>query len=103
MKDSEFLKALIERGENANDGYFQFPHLVACLLSKRLHDSLIQVFNGPVQDGDVLSESRLNELIDLGLCVRVCSEGVSGYTAATYFAETVVKAINAIKSGEIGA
>lgn len=100
--DIEFLKALIERGSNAQDGYFQYAHIVAVTLDKRLHESLKQLIEGPVWDGDVSSKQCRNELISLGLAMRVCCRGQQGHTGATYFAFSVMKIADKIKQGKIG-
>lgn len=43
------------------------------------------VKNGPVEDGDVISKSLRDDLIEWGLAVHVMHCGEFGYTAATYF------------------
>ena len=100
---SDFLKAIIEIGQYADEGYFEFAHIVACMLEKRLHESLEQLVNGPVWDGDVIAKSYRDELIDLGLAIRVCHKGEQGYTGATYFAYSVIKRAKEIKAGKVGA
>jgi len=102
MKDNEFLKELIKRGENADKGYFKFAHLVACYIPKNLHESLTQLVNGPVFDGDVISKSLRSDLFSLGLAIRVCHKGNQGYTGSTYFAYSVLKIWNEIKAGKVG-
>lgn len=48
-------------------------------------DTLVAlVENGPCWDGDVPSKSARDELIDLGLAIRVVVKGEDGHTAATY-------------------
>lgn len=48
-------------------------------------DTLIAlVESGPLWDGDVPSKSGRNDLIDIGLAMRVIVKGEDGYTAATY-------------------
>lgn len=103
MTDKEFLKELISRGAKADESYFQYAHIVACLLDKRLHDQLTQLINGPVWDGDIICKSFREELFDLGLAIRVCCKGNEGYTGATYFAFSVMKCANEIKAGNVGA
>jgi hypothetical protein len=103
MNDNEFLKELISRGAKADKGYFQFAHIVACLLDKRLHEQLSQLINGPVWDGDVICKSDRGELFDLGLAIRVCCKGSDGYTGATYFAYSVMRKVEEIKTGSVGA
>lgn len=103
MTDNEFLKELVQRGSRADDGYFQYVHLVAVNLPKRLHEQLSQLVQNPVWDGDVISKSYRNELIDIGLAIRVCAHNQQGYTGATYFAWSVMNTVNDIKEGEVGA
>ena len=103
MTNKEFLKELIARGQGADDGYFHYAHLAACLLDKRLHGQLRQLVNGPVWDGDVISKSDRGELFELGLAIRVCHKGEQGYTGATYFAYSVLKCAEDIKAGRIAA
>jgi hypothetical protein len=49
------------------------------------------VKDGPVEDGDVISKSLRDDLIDLGLADRVMHQGQFGYTAATYLGGFVSK------------
>jgi len=100
---NDFLKSIIEVGQCADEGYFQFAHIVAVLLDKRLHESLNQLINGPIWDGDLISKSNKEELIYLGLALRVCHKGNQGYTGATYFAYTVMKRAKEIKEGKVAA
>jgi len=103
MNEREFLKELIARGQRAQEGYFEFAHVVACLLDKRLHEQLRQLINGPVYDGNVISKSQRDELIDLGLAMRVCCKGEQGHTGATYFAFSVMRVAGDIATGKIAA
>lgn len=103
MTDTEFLKAMIERGTRAQDGYFHYVHLVAVLLPKHLHEALKQLYHGPVWDGDVISKANRSELFTLGLALRVCCKGEQGYTGATYFGGSVSKEIEDIRTGKVGA
>ena len=103
MTDKEFLKELIARGETANEGYFQYAHLAACLLDRRLHEQLKQLVNGPIYDGDVISKSLRGELFELGLAIRVCFQGEQGYTGASYFAFSVLKKLEDVKAGRVAA
>lgn len=53
---------------------------------RRLHDPLFQlVSRGPVWDGDVISKSARDELLDVGACAKIYVKGESGMNAATYF------------------
>lgn len=99
MDDNEFLKELIKRGAKADEAYFEYAHIVACLLDKRLHEQLQQILNGPVWDGNVIC----SELFDLGLAIRVCCKGEQGYIGATYYAYSVMKKVKEINGGRVGA
>lgn len=103
MTNNEFLKEVIARGQSADEGYFEYAHLAACLLEKRLHEQLRQLINGPVWDGDVISKVDRSELFKLGLAIRVCVKGEQGYTGATYFAYSLMKRADDIKAGKIAA
>lgn len=103
MNDVSFLKELIARGKSADDGYFEYVHLIACELPNRLREQLEQLVNGPVADGDVVSKNDRNELIDLGLAMRVCLGGHQGHTGAPYIAQSVIKRIHEIRTGAVGA
>ena len=101
MKDDiKLTKEIISAGQCADDGYFDYVAVVARRMPKRLHEQLQQLVNGPVWDGDVISKSARSELFELGLAVRVCVKGGQGFTGATYFAYSVMKIINAIRTGK---
>ena len=101
MNNKDFLIEVIKRGSNADKGYFEFVHIAAVALPKELRESLKQLVNGPVFDGDVISKSLISELFDYGLAVRVCVNGEQGYTGATYFSYSVNKRIDEIKQGKV--
>lgn len=103
LTDKDFLKEVIARGASGCDGHFQYAHIAACLLPQQLHEQLKQLVNGPVWDGDVISKSNRGELFDLGLAIRVCCNGETGFTGATYFAYMVLRAVDDIKVGRIAA
>lgn len=52
------------------------------------------VTQGPVHDGDVVSKSVRDDLIEWGLAHRVYCEGKEGYTAASYRGGDVLHAAN---------
>jgi len=53
--------------------------------NKVLHESLAQLKQGPIWDGDVVSKSERNTLLQVGACVKVSMKGEQGYNACTYF------------------
>jgi hypothetical protein len=81
--------AIMDTGE----GYFSGAPIVWDALSSAQREQLNQLLHqGPVWDGNVLSKSARDDLIDYGLAVRCCFMGEDGYTAASYPAVTVFKA-----------
>jgi hypothetical protein len=103
MDNGTFLKEMIRRADVAQDGYFQYAHVIATLIDPALMEQLSQLVSGPVEDGDVISKSQRNELMYLGLAKRICCNGRQGYTGATYLAHTVLTAYARIAKGEVGA
>ncbi|MDE1495699.1 hypothetical protein KKJ25_12265 [Xenorhabdus bovienii] len=99
--DKVSIKELVQRGENADSNYFEYAKLVATALPNYLHEALIQLVNGPVHDGDVMSKTYRDELLDYGLGIRCCHQGKQGYTGATYFAYSVSKQLPP-QSGDSG-
>ena len=51
------------------------------------------VMHGPVYDGDIVSKSKRDDLMDLGLAQRVCVKGEQGFTGANYVGWQVHKAM----------
>ncbi len=100
MTEFELTKELIKIGSNADEGYFDYAAVVARRLPKNLHEQLNQLVNGPIYDGNIISKTDRGELFSLGLAIRVCCKGEQGYTGATYFAYSVMKIINEIKTGK---
>lgn len=55
-------------------------------INPHLHESLFQLSkNGPCWDGDVISKSCRDELLDIGACSKVLVKGEQGFNACTYF------------------
>lgn len=102
MEEIELTQQLVKAGEKADEGYFDYAAVVARRLPKHLHESLQQLIDGPVWDGDVISKAYRSELFELGLAVRVCLKGEQGYTGATYFAYTVMRMAAEIADGMRG-
>jgi len=101
MHDKDFLKEIVSRAGKADEGYFQYAHIIAVSLPKEFKAQLDQLVGGPVFDGDVIAKSHRDWLLDVGLAVRVCLKGEQGFTGATYLAATVNKTIHEIKSGKL--
>jgi len=65
-------------------------------LSHSERESLIQLFDdGPVEDGDVISKSDRDSLIEKGFANRVIVNGADGYTACNYKGAWACRLINA--------
>lgn len=55
-------------------------------VNRGLHEPLYQLAErGPVFDGDVISKSARDCLLDIGACSKVWVKGEDGFNAATYF------------------
>lgn len=53
--------------------------------NRRMHEALYQLHaKGPVWDGDVVSKSERDALLDIGACAKVCVKGEQGFNACTY-------------------
>lgn len=63
--------------------------IVALLFPPELEDQIEQLIYGPVWDGHLISKHDRDRLLRMGLAVRVCDGGRTGYTAATEFAHAV--------------
>lgn len=58
-----------------------------------INDTLVAlVENGPLWDGDVPSKTQRDELIEIGLAVRIVVHAGDGWTAATYAGRDAYKA-----------
>lgn len=72
---------------------------VACFaLGKAMSTTHIEqlghlVKNGPLWDGDVISKSARNDLIEWGLAGRALVKGQEGYTVANYRGNNVYRAM----------
>lgn len=90
-----------------DDGYFAYAPIAWDALSGGQREVLNQLLHqGPVWDGNIISKSARDDLLEVGLATRCCYMGEQGYTAATYKAYTVFRAGKAepfpIKKGERG-
>lgn len=86
------LEHAIRKMEASDEGYFAFGAIAWDAMSNGMRDQLKQLlFQGPVWDGNVISKSDRDDLIDLRLATRCCFLGEQGYTAATYMAYSVFK------------
>jgi len=89
---SDQLRDALEKMNASDEGYFAYGGIVWDALSPGERDVLKQLlFQGPVWDGNIISKSDRDNLIDAGLAVRCCFLGEQGYTAATYTAYSVHK------------
>lgn len=59
--------------------------------NSHLHEQLYALHkNGPVWDGDIISKSDRDELLDIGACSKVSVKGEQGYNACTYFGKNLL-------------
>lgn len=80
--------------EQGSDEYNQACQNVRRLMRPAHRDTLRQlVEQGPVYDGDVISNSARDDLIRAGLASRACVRGEQGFTVANYRGWDVLKAV----------
>jgi len=90
----ETIKLLVEIAEFNDDDYFEICKAIAIILPCNLKEQLKQLIANPVWDGDVISKTARDALLDLNLAVKVCAKGEQGYTAAKPIAYTILKKEN---------
>ena len=67
---------------------------LATLLKEQYKDALSQlILKGPVEDGDITSKSKRDDLIEMGLANKIAHRGEFGFSAATYVGLYVFKAM----------
>ena len=87
------VKRAMEKMLSDDDSYFGQAPFVWDGLTAAEREQLNQLLHqGPVADGNVVSKSARDMLIEYGLATRCCYKGEQGFTAATYPALTVFKA-----------
>lgn len=70
--------------DQCSDRYNALVKTLKELISPRLGQLEQLIKTGPVEDGDIISKSERDDLLNWGLATRVCCKGEQGYTAATY-------------------
>ena len=59
---------------------------------RQLHEPLYQLAkNGPVWDGNVISKSCRDSLLDAGACAKVLVRGEDGFNACTYLGRELLR------------
>ena len=88
---AEIVKAINEV-DQCDDAWDKGVIELGDLLRKSHGAVLLQlVKDGPVEDGDVISKSLRDDLINLGLATRVMHQDQFGFTSATYLGGFVSK------------
>lgn len=60
--------------------------------NRNLHEPLFQLCErGPVWDGDLISKSARDQLLDVGACSKAIIKGEDGFQVATYFGGYLLK------------
>lgn len=79
---------LMDNSERSN-----LLHMIDFAKQRRdLHEPLYQLcMRGPVWDGDVISKSARDDLLDIGACAKVWVAGEDGFNAGTYFGGYLLK------------
>lgn len=89
------LKNAVEQMDT-DDGYFSYGPIAWDALSDAEREVLNQLLHtGPVWDGNILSKSGRDTLLEFGLAVRCCFLGEDGYAAASYKGLRVFKSSKA--------
>jgi hypothetical protein len=92
-KDRTTTIPLNERPDlNDKDELVELVHMIDFARNnKRLHEQLWQLHaTGPLWDGDVISKTDRNELLQIGACGKVCVKGEDGFNACTYFGRSLL-------------
>ena len=88
------IRELVNHSRNDDDrNYFDYVEKIATLFPYDLIESLQQLVNGPVFDGDLISKNYCDVLIKMGIATRVCCKGNQGYTASKYIGYTILKVV----------
>ena len=68
-------------------------HLIDFARNERgLREQLVQLHNqGPCWDGDVVSKSERDALLQIGACEKVIVKGEEGFNACTYLGRELMK------------
>lgn len=94
---SDVLRAAVKglhASEQGSGTYATASFAIYHALSGAHREALSQlVKQGPVYDGDVISKSLRDDLMQLGLANRVCYKGEQGYTAANYAGWDVLRSV----------
>lgn len=78
---------------NSRKENVQFILMINFALKNRgLHEPLYQLAkHGPVWDGDVISKSSRDDLLDCEACAKVLVKGEDGFNACTYLGREMLK------------
>jgi hypothetical protein len=100
MKINDIIKFLVNMAINDENKYFDIVHAIALIFPDKLVEQLNQIAQKPIWDGDIISPSYRNELLDMKLAVKICFKREQGYTSATNIAYSILKIIDPPKAEE---
>ena len=92
-EDRQTSIPLNERPElNDRQENIELIHMIDFAKTNRpLHEQLWQLHSqGPLWDGDVVSKSDRDALLDIGACEKICVKGEDGFNACTYFGRSLL-------------
>lgn len=89
----DFIRKLIDKA-HLSDNYDEAVEALVFVFPKSHIESLRLLVDGPVHDGDVISKRERDDLIDMGIGIRVCYKGEQGFTGAKYIGYSILKAID---------
>lgn len=59
---------------------------------RALREQLWQLHaHGPIWDGDLISKTDRDSLLQIGACAKVCVRGEDGFNACTYFGRSLLR------------
>lgn len=100
MKINDIIKFLVNMAISDENKYFDIVHCIALIFPDKLVGQLNQIAQKPIWDGDIICPSYRNELLDMGLAVKICFKRKQGYTSATNIAYSILKIIDPLKAEE---
>lgn len=86
------LHYLVNKELDDDEDYKEHAKRIASIIPRRLILQMEQLIEGPIFDGDITCKSDRDELLHLGLCIKVCCKGEESHNGATNLAYGIVKA-----------
>lgn len=94
MSRKEIVELAAETLKKNNQGStaYELAAFALHMAMPNLHlEALLQLVNGPIYDGDLVSKSARDKLLEWGLATKVCVKGEQGFNGANYRGWDVLK------------